>query len=56
MGAADEVAEQGGCGCLYLGPYLLCGGPFGNVVRFGDMVDDPPHCDCIWGIPPQGGL
>ena len=53
--AADKGADQGGCGCLDLGPDILGSGTFSNVVRFGDVGDDPPHWEGVRRIPPQGG-
>ena len=50
----DEGAEQGGCGCPYLGPDLLGGGPVGHAVRVGDVGDDSPHWESFGRITPQG--
>ena len=39
VGAADQGAGKGGCGCLELGKDLLGDGTVGNVVRVGDVGD-----------------
>ena len=55
LGASDEGAGQGGCRCPDLSPDILGGGPVGNVVRVGDVADDPPYPEDVGRIPPQGG-
>ena len=55
MGAADDGAEQGGCGCSYLGPDLLGGGPVGHDVWVRDVGDYPPHWESVGRIPSLGG-
>ena len=54
MGAADEGAEQGGCGYPDLRLDLIGGGPIGHDVLVRGMVHDPLHSEGIGWIPPQG--
>ena len=56
MGAADKGDDQGGCGFLDLGPYLLGSGTFVHALQVGSMGDDTPHLEGFGRIPPQGGL
>ena len=54
MGAADKGVEQGGCGCPYLGSYLLGGGIVGHYIRVRDVNHDSPHWEGVGQIPQQG--
>ena len=56
MGTADEGVEQGGCECLYHGPYLLGGGLVGHNLRFRYVCPDTPHWEGLGRILPQGVL
>ena len=42
MGAADNIADQGGCGCTDLVTDLLGGGPVSHVLWVLDVGDEPP--------------
>ena len=55
MGVSDEGVKHGGCGCPYLGPDLLGGGPVIHDLQIGDMGNDPLHSKGVGQIPPQGG-
>ena len=53
--AYDSGVDQGGCGCLDLGPYLLGGGSVGHDLQVGDVVNDTKHWEGFGKISPQGG-
>ena len=53
MGAADEVDDQGGFGCLDFRLDLLVGGPTSHSVWVRDVSHEPPHWEGVGRIPPQ---
>ena len=52
VGADDEGAEKGGCGCPELRPDLIGGCPVGHSVWVGGVGHEPPHWEGVGRIPP----
>ena len=55
VGEADAGFEQGGGGCLELGPDILGGSSVGTVVQVRDVGDGAAHWEGVGRIPPHGG-